>query len=190
MVFTVGSSLNLPSQYDDFLFAALCYSPGGGSVTVLSALARMNIDPWEEAARLSKLARPDAVQSLALTLNGTSEYPQESLETQSIATRLVSLLPETPSASMMAPHDVNKNRIVRTDFWLVWLCIQILLFTLVSFRGHSMVQGPSDAASSSGASESPRDKSLASERSVATSGRTAQYDASSSAALPPTPNEH
>ena len=45
-----GSALNVTSRYDNFLFAPICDEPGGMRLSVLSTLARMNVDPWEEAA--------------------------------------------------------------------------------------------------------------------------------------------
>jgi len=45
-----GSALNVTSRYDNFLFAPICDEPGGMRLSVLSTLARTNVDPWEEAA--------------------------------------------------------------------------------------------------------------------------------------------
>ena len=158
-------------------------------MTVLSTLARMNLDPWEEAARLSTLSRPEAAQSLVLTLNGSSEHLQEPLETEIIVSRLVTLLPVAPSAQVNAPQDNNGKRILRSDFWLIWLCIQLLLLTLMSFRGNTMVEGASDAGSHSGAAESLRGKSPAPDRSDVSFGRTESTAASSSNASSPRSNE-
>jgi hypothetical protein len=37
-------------EFDDFLYAAIYTDKDGMPLSVLSALARMNVDPWEEAA--------------------------------------------------------------------------------------------------------------------------------------------
>ena len=49
----------LPSTYDNFLYAPVGESAHGALLTVLSVLARQNVDPWEEAAELSRLP-PDS----------------------------------------------------------------------------------------------------------------------------------
>jgi hypothetical protein len=41
------------SRYNEFLFTVICEEPNGTQLSVLSALTRVDIDPWEEAARLS-----------------------------------------------------------------------------------------------------------------------------------------
>jgi hypothetical protein len=46
---------NLTSRYDEFLFAPICEEVVGMRLSVLSALARMNLDPWEEASRLAAM---------------------------------------------------------------------------------------------------------------------------------------
>jgi hypothetical protein len=46
------SAFGLTVRYNDFLFAPIGEQANGMQLSVLSALARMNVDPWEEAARL------------------------------------------------------------------------------------------------------------------------------------------
>ena len=40
--------------YERFLYASICEQNNGTQVTVLSALVRADIDPWEEASRLAR----------------------------------------------------------------------------------------------------------------------------------------
>ena len=54
----------LDSQYDAFLFASVCETDEM-TLSVLSVLARHDVDPWQEAARLAQLSRDQAVNSLA-----------------------------------------------------------------------------------------------------------------------------
>lgn len=44
----------LDSRFDPFLYAAVREGTDGAPLTVLSVLARLDIDPWEEAARPSR----------------------------------------------------------------------------------------------------------------------------------------
>jgi hypothetical protein len=50
------------SAYNDFLHAPLGHDAAGTELTVLSALTRLGLDPWAEAARLADLSRPAAAQ--------------------------------------------------------------------------------------------------------------------------------
>jgi hypothetical protein len=63
----MSSSLNirLASEYNEFLFAPICDEPSGLKLSVLSALARQNIDPWQEAAALARLSSGAAKARLA-----------------------------------------------------------------------------------------------------------------------------
>jgi hypothetical protein len=45
----------LGSEFDDFLFAPIGEDGNGMLLSVLSALARLGFDPWEEAAKLAQL---------------------------------------------------------------------------------------------------------------------------------------
>ena len=55
----------LESRFDHFLYAAVREDPHGPPLTVLSLLARLDIDPWTEAARLAQLPGEAAARALA-----------------------------------------------------------------------------------------------------------------------------
>ena len=55
----------LHSDLNGFLFAAMGKEESGASLSVLSALTRVGIDPWAEGARLSNLPKEAAVSALA-----------------------------------------------------------------------------------------------------------------------------
>ena len=63
-------------------------------LSVLSALARMNVDPWEEAARLATLPTSDAQKTLVSTLNLFPGKRQRSAETELLAARLIRTSPK------------------------------------------------------------------------------------------------
>ena len=67
-----SSVSNLTSRYNDFLFATICEEANGMRLSILSALARMNVDPWEEAARLASMPKAIAEQTLVSTLDHVS----------------------------------------------------------------------------------------------------------------------
>src|ERR1700731_341397 len=45
------------SRYNQFLYAPICDEANGMQLSVLSALARMDVDPWEEATRLAAMPK-------------------------------------------------------------------------------------------------------------------------------------
>src|SRR6202023_3568896 len=81
------------SRYNHFLFAPICEEANGMRLSVLSALARMDVDPWEEATRLAAMPKAIAERTLASTLGLASGRRGDPAEAESIAARLVRLLP-------------------------------------------------------------------------------------------------
>ncbi len=82
------------SDYDAFLFAELGEDRTGAAVTVLSALARLDLEPWTEARDLARLAREDALIRLTTHFEAITDIPALALASQSRAAKLVSLLPK------------------------------------------------------------------------------------------------
>src|SRR5512139_949074 len=80
------------SEYNAFLFAAVGEEKVG-TLTVLTALTRLGIDPWQEAARLSDLPRVTAAQVFAQTIARLPEGDWKASDAEAIATRLVDSLP-------------------------------------------------------------------------------------------------
>ena len=81
----------LPANLGAFLFAEAGVEPGGMPLTAVSALARLGLDPWDEAGRLAKLRDADAVGQLACSL---AALPGALLpDPTGVARRLVGLLP-------------------------------------------------------------------------------------------------
>jgi hypothetical protein len=86
-VFSVGS------EFDDFLLAGVGDDHTGMQLSVLSALARLNVDPWEEAAALARLPQESAMQKLASLLAALPAGPTARADSRTIAARLIPLLP-------------------------------------------------------------------------------------------------
>jgi hypothetical protein len=80
-------------EFDKFLYASVGDDHNGVPLTVLSALARMDVDPWEEAARLMHLPQASAVTHLAGLLGALRNSPVASLDPVCIAAPLIALLP-------------------------------------------------------------------------------------------------
>ena len=83
------------SEFDDFLFAPIGedFSDNGMQLSVLSALARQDVDPWEEAARLACLPSAVATQKLTSLIAALTSGRSTRLDPGAIAARLSALLP-------------------------------------------------------------------------------------------------
>jgi hypothetical protein len=82
----------LRADYDAFLFARIGESANGMSVSILSTLARQNLDPWQEAAELSKMPTKAAIDRLATHIANGAEPPCD-VNAEALAQRCIELLP-------------------------------------------------------------------------------------------------
>ena len=80
------------SQYDAFLFASVCQTDEM-TLSVLSVLARQDVDPWQEADRLAQLSRDQAINSLASKIWKSNSERWSPSEASILAVRLIELLP-------------------------------------------------------------------------------------------------
>lgn len=81
------------SEFDEFLYAPIDESSNGTLLSVLSALARLDFDPWQEAANLARMPRESATQRLASLILALPDGPLAHLDARTIAVRLIALLP-------------------------------------------------------------------------------------------------
>jgi hypothetical protein len=89
------------SGLNEFLHAEVGTEASGMPLSVLSTLARLGVDPWQEAGRLAKLPRKAAVNGLAQMIAGmpASRWPLP--DATRIAERLVALLPTGRTAATL-----------------------------------------------------------------------------------------
>ena len=106
-----------PADLGAFLFAPAWVEANGMTLTTLSALARLGLDPWDGAGRLAILSKPEAGAELARSLTG---LPGRSLpDAAEVAKRLVALLPggaqpPSPAAkpTLTGLEDVQRRAVV------------------------------------------------------------------------------
>ena len=119
------------SQYDAFLFAPVCET-NEMTLSVLSVLARQDVDPWQEAARLAQLPRDQAINTLASQIRKSKSQRWLPSEASILAVRLIELLPSNSSSSPPWADDGNG----RLTFWV----IAGMLFMSLAISGNSMQQ--------------------------------------------------
>lgn len=129
----------LESRFDPFLYAAVREDPDGAPLTVLSVLARLDIDPWEEAARLAQLPDEAAARALAGLISALPKGSATPPDSRTIAARLITLLPprsEHGIAAQRVPF-AGGPRVIRipsraTIVARAALCLIIVALVLVS----------------------------------------------------------
>lgn len=112
---------SLSSSYNEFLFAPVCDEANGMRLSVLSALARMNVDPWEEATRLAAMPKAIAERTLISILDLAAGRNWNPPEAQAIAARLVRLLPDPGQAATKATAQTGKAPTQPTNYWWLWV---------------------------------------------------------------------
>ena len=80
----------LTCQFDEFLYARIDEGSDTTPLSVLSMLARLDLDPWEEAAKLAHLPRAAATKRLVDFVAATSGAPHNA---KTVCDRLLNLLP-------------------------------------------------------------------------------------------------
>ena len=112
-------------EFDEFLCASIGEDRNGTGLSVLSALARLDVDPWQEATSLARMPREAAVVRLTALIDALPNEPASAIPVKTSAADLVALLPKgkspdvRPSDSAFAatglradadPHGVERLR--------------------------------------------------------------------------------
>jgi hypothetical protein len=121
------------SQYDRFLFARL-HENDEPPLSVLSALARQDVDAWQEAARLAQLPKDHAVNSLASTIWKSNSERWSPSEASIVAARLIELLPSHNDSrgGSISPEN-NSSKLM---MWLVYG----IIFGSIAISGNMNLQ--------------------------------------------------
>ena len=87
------STFFIDTEFNDFLYAPVGAEENKMTLSVLSALSRLNVDPWLEAAELSELPKDTAARRLASLITRLPGGRWAQGDCEVIAKRLVELLP-------------------------------------------------------------------------------------------------
>ena len=124
--FEAGSIMALPARFsllhsdlNDFLFASVGEEHNGVTLSVVSALTRLGLDPWEQAARLTPLPKARAAEALATLIARLPIRRPLSSDDLAISQRLVELLP----AQNRRLHRVESGPVRgRRNIGRLWYC--------------------------------------------------------------------
>lgn len=106
----------LRPDLDEFLFAQMGNEIEGVPLSVISALTRLGLDPWEEAGRLSSFSNREATEQLARLIAELPGHTDRLRDAREMAASLVSLLPERGKNPTRAAQTQIRPQI-RLRFW-------------------------------------------------------------------------
>jgi hypothetical protein len=149
-------------SFDPFLFAKIGDEADGTLLSVLSALARLDLDPWREAASLSNLPAPAATERLTSLLSSlpSSQLPAP---TPAAIARLIGLLPR---AAWDRPS--SRSVVIVAKSKLGWPLVIIVIAALMMLSAEQLAQwrgfaaptggggSPTISAPNPGATKAPR----------------------------------
>jgi hypothetical protein len=119
---------HLASEFDAFLFAPVGEDRNGMPLTVLSTLARSDLDPWQEAARLTEAPGQIATERLAWLITSVPGRPSALSDPGTIAARLVALLPRraVPNGALgKTPHPVSTMNDARIIVFAIFMVLSL-----------------------------------------------------------------
>lgn len=137
------STFKLGLEFNAFLFAPIWEDVVDGPPNLASALARLDIDPWREAAELALLGEDAAIRRLVSRL---AEVPAEVApqpDLRTIATRLVALLPSRTVRPNLPPAIAGRLSMPQLLVFVVICLITLGNVVVMANRG----TGPRPAAS-------------------------------------------
>jgi len=121
-------------EFDDFLFAPIGEESNGMLLSVISALARLDLDPWHEAVKLTELPGETATTRLASLIAALPDAPSAHQDPAAIAARLVALLPRGHSSRVDARKMLISADAV-TKFRIGIFMSAVFIFVMLSAQG-------------------------------------------------------
>jgi hypothetical protein len=152
------TAIALPgAEFNDFLFAPIGEDRNGMPVSVLSGLARLDMDPWQEAAQLAQSPRETATQRLASLIGALRDGESAYSDPPKIATRLIALLPQRDGSidrSRNTPNGVGP--IVTSKPWWIYLILMSFVLGTQFFMASRQLPTKADDVQTSSSTSSPQ----------------------------------
>lgn len=120
----------LHSNLNDFLFASVGEEQNGVTLSVVSGLTRLGLDPWEEAARLTPLPKARAAEALAPLIARLPICRTRSSDDLAISQRLVELLPARKPKPMQGRERAAARQ---KKYWQAMILLACLVLGAATF---------------------------------------------------------
>jgi hypothetical protein len=116
------------SEFNFFLFAIIGEDRNDTPLSVLSTLARLDIDPWQEAAELARLPREAATQRLASSIAALADVSSADLEHGKTAASLIALLPRQAGPEIRSVGTLpDGDTVIKFRFGMYMFAIFIII---------------------------------------------------------------
>jgi hypothetical protein len=119
----------LGSRFNPFLSACVWQSGDEMPVSVLSALARLDLDAWGEASDLAQLPVDHAIERLSSLIERLPAASAGRLDSTAVAARLVALLPRNAASPPITPPHVRAT-LASAGGLIGMLIVTAILFSL------------------------------------------------------------
>lgn len=99
-------------------------------VSVLSGLARSDVDPWQEAAKLTRLPGETAAAELAALIDALPDGAVLPLDAHTVAIRLIALLPRPAPKTDGSQHAhvcTTREKLTNRPWWIyvAFMCFSL-----------------------------------------------------------------
>ena len=145
------------AEFNDFLFAPIGEDKNGMPVSVLSGLARLDMDPWQEAAQLAQSPRETATQRLASLIGALRDEESAYPDPPTIAARLIALLPQRDGSSNRSrntPNDVGPT--ITSKPWWIYVILMSFVLGTQFFIANQRLPLKADSAETGSSTAAPR----------------------------------
>ena len=95
------------SEFDEFLCAPIGEDRNGTMLSVLSALARLDVDPWQEATSLARMPKEAAAVRLSALIDALPPEPASAIPSKTSAADLVALLPKCKTPNVRPSENLR-----------------------------------------------------------------------------------
>jgi hypothetical protein len=153
----------LEPSFDDFLFAPIGEDRNDMPLSVLSALARLDIDPWQEADKLAQLPGQTAARRLASLIAALPDWPSMHLDHGTIAAPLIALLPRRTHSNIPS-REALRGGDVMTNFRTAILMAVIYVITATSMMGAQWIAASSKQPAQVDSAHAPASSTVFSQR--------------------------
>jgi hypothetical protein len=133
-------------EFDQFLGASIGEDRNGTGLSVLSALARLDVDPWKEATSLARMPREAAAMRLTELIEALPLAPASAIPSRMSAANLVALLPKGKALDVRSLDGAFAAGDLRETQVLIALsALAMMMLIICAISGH-ISPGPGNDA--------------------------------------------
>ncbi len=139
-------ALLIGPEFDEFLCAPIGEDRNGTTLSVLSALARLDVDPWQEATSLARMPREAAAARLSALIGEVLDESAGVIPAKTSAADLVALLLRNDKLNVRSQDNVLKAVGSRQAQILVALSAFGIMLFIVFALSATFSPGPGNGA--------------------------------------------